>query len=142
MTASKSPLCGRLSPSADERTRTSTGFPPHGPEPCASTNSATSARIEIVASPPALVRQRLEHQLGVRVRLHAPHHLGDAALAVDEEGGALNTHVGLAIVGPLHPRAVLLGDFVLWVGEEREGQPILLLELHVRRLAVGADAED
>ena len=29
---------------ADERTRTSTGFLPHGPEPCASTNSATSAR--------------------------------------------------------------------------------------------------
>src|SRR3954451_18472839 len=28
---------------ADERTRTSTGFPPHGPEPCASANSATSA---------------------------------------------------------------------------------------------------
>ena len=29
---------------ADERTRTSTRFPGHGPEPCASTNSATSAR--------------------------------------------------------------------------------------------------
>ena len=29
--------------SADERTRTSTWFPRHGPEPCASTNSATSA---------------------------------------------------------------------------------------------------
>ena len=29
---------------ADERTRTSTESPPHGPEPCASTNSATSAR--------------------------------------------------------------------------------------------------
>src|SRR5206468_347495 len=28
---------------ADERTRTSTKLPPHGPEPCASTNSATSA---------------------------------------------------------------------------------------------------
>jgi hypothetical protein len=28
---------------ADERTRTSTGLPRHGPEPCASTNSATSA---------------------------------------------------------------------------------------------------
>ena len=28
---------------ADERTRTSTELPPHGPEPCASTNSATSA---------------------------------------------------------------------------------------------------
>src|SRR5271170_8205430 len=29
--------------SADERTRTSTWFPRHGPEPCASTNSATAA---------------------------------------------------------------------------------------------------
>jgi hypothetical protein len=28
---------------ADERTRTSTQLPGHGPEPCASTNSATSA---------------------------------------------------------------------------------------------------
>src|SRR5205823_5718826 len=28
---------------ADERTRTSTGSPPHGPEPCASASSATSA---------------------------------------------------------------------------------------------------
>ena len=28
---------------AEERTRTSTGLPPHGPEPCASTNFATSA---------------------------------------------------------------------------------------------------
>ena len=28
---------------AEERTRTSTEFPPHGPEPCASTNFATSA---------------------------------------------------------------------------------------------------
>ncbi len=36
-------LRGR-SQSADERTRTSTGSPPHGPEPCASTSSATSAR--------------------------------------------------------------------------------------------------
>ena len=35
---------GRCRPvDADERTRTSTELPPHGPEPCASTNSATSA---------------------------------------------------------------------------------------------------
>src|SRR5580692_9020663 len=33
----------RMSTNADERTRTSTRFPGHGPEPCASTNSATSA---------------------------------------------------------------------------------------------------
>ena len=31
---------------AEERTRTSTELPPHGPEPCASTNSATSALSE------------------------------------------------------------------------------------------------
>ncbi len=36
-------LSGGFLPSADERTRTSTGLLPHGPEPCASTNSATSA---------------------------------------------------------------------------------------------------
>jgi subtilisin family serine protease len=34
---------------ADERTRTSTGASPHGPEPCASTSSATSAGNGIVA---------------------------------------------------------------------------------------------
>ena len=33
----------RLHTDADERTRTSTWLPRHGPEPCASTNSATSA---------------------------------------------------------------------------------------------------
>ena len=31
---------------ADERTRTSTDLHPHGPEPCASTNSATSACLQ------------------------------------------------------------------------------------------------
>jgi subtilisin family serine protease len=36
-------LRGVLALDADERNRTSTGLPPHGPEPCASTNSATSA---------------------------------------------------------------------------------------------------
>ena len=35
--------CQGFSYDADERTRTSTGSPRHGPEPCASTNSATSA---------------------------------------------------------------------------------------------------
>jgi hypothetical protein len=33
----------QIAENADERTRTSTGLPRHGPEPCASTNSATSA---------------------------------------------------------------------------------------------------
>ena len=34
---------GAAPPYAAERSRTSTGFPPHGPEPCASTSSATAA---------------------------------------------------------------------------------------------------
>jgi hypothetical protein len=37
------PACPETQHNADERTRTSTWFPRHGPEPCASTNSATSA---------------------------------------------------------------------------------------------------
>jgi hypothetical protein len=37
------PWFQRESNGADERTRTSTGLLRHGPEPCASTNSATSA---------------------------------------------------------------------------------------------------
>ena len=36
--------CPDTQHNADERTRTSTWLPRHGPEPCASTNSATSAR--------------------------------------------------------------------------------------------------
>ena len=39
----KAAICRAFEADADERTRTSTWFPRHGPEPCASTNSATSA---------------------------------------------------------------------------------------------------
>jgi hypothetical protein len=42
LTGQYSPFVGLLL-YADERTRTSTQLPGHGPEPCASTNSATSA---------------------------------------------------------------------------------------------------
>ena len=41
----------------------------------------------------------------------------------------------------LDPDAVVLGRRVVGVGEQREREPELPLELHVRRLAVGADAE-
>ena len=39
----KPPPINSLSCGAEERTRTSTGLRPHGPEPCASASSATSA---------------------------------------------------------------------------------------------------
>jgi hypothetical protein len=40
------------------------------------------------------------------------------------------------------PHAVALGDLVVGVGEEREREVVLLLELHVTLLVVGRDAED
>ena len=42
----------------------------------------------------------------------------------------------------LDPDAVLLGGLVVGVGEERERQVVLLLELDMGLLVVGADAED
>ena len=57
---------------ADERTRTSTELPPHGPEPCASTNSATSARERIpnIAHPRAGAA-RPGRRVGPEVRVRA-----------------------------------------------------------------------
>jgi hypothetical protein len=78
----------------------------------------------------------------VRVRLHAPHHAGDVAFGVDHERGTLDAHRLLAVHVSLLPDAVLLRDVVSRVRQQREGERVLLLELRVRRLIVGADAED
>ncbi len=43
-TSAESALRSRIASSAAERSRTFTAFRPHGPEPCASTSSATAAR--------------------------------------------------------------------------------------------------
>ena len=50
----------------------------------------------------------------------------------DDERGADDPHVRLAVVLLLAPDAVLLGHRVVGIGEEREGQVELRLELDVR----------
>ena len=67
--------------------------------------------------------------------------LRDVALRVDHERRAFDAHVGLAVHLALAPDAVALRHLVVRVGQQRERQAVLLLELHVRRLVVGADPE-
>ena len=65
----------------------------------------------------------------------------DPALFVDHEVAPDDAHVLLAVHRLLLPDAVPLGDGVVGVGQEREGQLPLFLELRVARLAVRTDAE-
>ena len=67
--------------------------------------------------------------------------IGDLALLVDDEVAANDTHIRLAVVRPLAPRAVGLGDRVILIHQQRERQIELGLELLVRRDAIGADGQ-
>ncbi len=67
--------------------------------------------------------------------------LDDRAVGADHEGRADDAHVRAAVARLLAPDAVGLGDRVVGVGEQRERQLVFALELHVRRDAVGRDAE-
>src|SRR5262249_1247949 len=86
--------------------------------------------------------QGREHLVGVLVGLHLAEDPGDVAVGVDHERRALDAHVLLARELLLDPDAVLLGDGVVLVCEERERQLVLLPEPDVRAGAVRADAED
>src|SRR5690349_6140929 len=66
----------------------------------------------------------------------------DPSRWVDEEGAARGSHVGLAVVLLLDPRAVGLGRLMILVGEEREGEAELLGELALAGGALGTDAPD
>src|SRR5205085_9127031 len=65
-----------------------------------------------------------------------------AALLVYEEGLAADAHVLLAHELLLAVDAVSVGDRVVGVGQEREGELVLVRELPVRALVVERDAED
>src|SRR5215213_4399038 len=78
----------------------------------------------------------------MRVGLDAPHDVGDVALGIDQERRPLDAHVRLAVELALAPDAVAFGNVVVGIRQQRERQAVLLLELHVRRLVVRADAED
>jgi hypothetical protein len=75
--------------------------------------------------------ERLEHLLGVGVRLDPQHRLCHPSVLVDHERRALDAPVLLPAEALLFPDAVTLCDLVLGIGEERERQPVLLLELDV-----------
>ena len=73
--------------------------------------------------------ERRENFLGVPGDLHLGEDLADLSVLVDEERGTHYTHVGPAVVLLLLPDAVRLRDLFLGVGQERERQFVLLLEL-------------
>ena len=66
----------------------------------------------------------------------------DPTIRADEIRGPYHTHVRLAVILLFLPYTVLLGDRVVGVGEERERQVILLLELRLCRDRIRAHAEN
>src|SRR5215208_7723183 len=91
---------------------------------------------------PRLGRKSGKHLVDMRVGLDAPHDVGDVALGIDQERRALDAHVRLAVELALAPDAVAFGNLVVGIRQQRERQAVLLLELHVRRFVIRADAED
>ena len=67
--------------------------------------------------------------------------LDDLAISVDDKGGADDAHVGPAVHLFLTPGTILLGNFVLGVAQEGEGEVVFALELVVGFDAVGADTQ-
>ena len=59
----------------------------------------------------------------------------------DQEGRALDPHVGPPVHAPLHPDAVRLGHGVVRVGQQREAEAVLGVEggLALRRVRADAD---
>ena len=89
-----------------------------------------------------LAGKSLEHPFGVPFGLHAAESPDHIAVFLDDEGRALDAH--RLAPGPvaLNPDAVLLGDLMAGVGEQRERQRVLFAEARVRRLVIGADPEN
>jgi len=68
--------------------------------------------------------------------------LRDAAVGVDDEGRSQDTHVFAPEHHLLTPHTVRVGDRMIRIGDEREGQIELRLELLMLLHGVWADAED
>ena len=67
--------------------------------------------------------------IGVSLGLILYQACGDLALLVDQEGRADDAHVGAAVVLLLAPHAEGLGHGVLGVGQQREAERVLVVEL-------------
>ena len=94
-------------------------------------------REDDLAGRSCLAPERRQHVVRVRRGLDVVQHLLHGPVLCDHERRARDAHVGAALVLLLGPDAVLVGDVVTLVGEQRERQLELLLELDVRRLVVG-----
>src|ERR1051325_484673 len=79
--------------------------------------------------------------LGVAVDLDAVPALRDLAVGADQVGRARHAHVLLSVHRLFLPHAVLLHHRVIFIGEQRELQPVLIRELRLARRIQYADAE-
>jgi len=76
------------------------------------------------------------------VGLDAVHDQGDPAIGVDQEGGSVDAHVLLPVKAFFLQNPEFLGHRLVFVGHERVGEGVLLLEFLLCRRFVGGDADD
>ena len=82
-----------------------------------------------------------QHFFGVAVGLHVLEDVGDFAVGADEEGGTGDALHLLAVHVLLFDHAELVGDGLIFVGQERVRQLVLVLELLLGGRCIGGDAE-
>ncbi len=85
---------------------------------------------------------KLEYLLGVSLRADLGEYFLHGAVGGDDDGGADDAHVGLAVHGFFAPGAPGFQDDVFGIGEEHEGQAVFGAELAVGRGFVRAYADD
>src|SRR5216683_1329648 len=102
---------------------------------------AGNAEIKEALTAPSQCLHGLQHLVDMAGHLHLVPDLGHGAGLVDQEGGALDAHVLAAVEALLDPGAVLRADLAVLVRHQREGEPVLLLELVVLLHAVLGDAD-
>lgn len=84
----------------------------------------------------------LQHIVTVCIGFDLAKDVRDAALLVNHEGRTQHAVYRFAVHHLFAPRAVLFHHRVIGVRQQRKGQVVFLAEFLMRRLSVGADAED
>ena len=86
--------------------------------------------------------QRQQRRNRAGIGLHIVGGVDQQTAFVDDKVAAHNAHIRLAVVGLLLPGAVHLGNAVISIHQQGEGQVVLLSELLVAFHSVRADTED
>src|SRR5687767_11018605 len=84
----------------------------------------------------------VEHGLGVTLDFDVVPAPGDLAVRSNQVGRPGDPHVGPAVARLLLPHAVLLGHFVIGVGQQREVDVVFGRELRLALLVENAHAQD